>query len=703
MFECDYCPKVFSRGSYLKLHLHYHYNKPRQPVNCPKCDAQFLTQTKLNHHLYELHYRQEVESGGVKASLACRHCQRMFTNKLEQVLHSVDCAERKPEPTRFPCSCGQIFTAVRFLTNHALTCGQEADKENLSTVENNNRTKAEPGPPASWSCDAPDCGRKYNKLLQFKNHLFLHTEYPFICQAPDCRLSFTVKENYVNHGVRDHGYTPTLYSCSSCTDQFSVQDQLAAHVERIHEDEDEEEQEDDILGESFSVEDGLRNEIFPCKVSGCKDRFESLVELRKHYISHNKTLTTCSKCNNRFPDRESLHEHAFSEHNLQLCQVVCPFCEEGFPLKRLLKDHLESSHPKPWKCGVCNLNVQSVALANAHKEMHSPKPCDLCGLVFSSGKHLLKHLMSHRVDILSCPVQSCSIFFGRMDSFEKHLLQHQKDKIFKCMKCEYQCYNTRQLESHLDSGHTQKPKPHEFTSDVNLSCPFAGCGESFVQEKWLVRHRRKMHADWESDDEKPEPVPSASESPIKVSDPESGAATKPQYPLELIHKRFGKVRIYCEESLQAYRRLKGYVVDIDPLDPGSYENETSDVKQRTEEKEELPKVNGPELPKTKLLEIETDHPDGSEKEIEFFNSVGSPPPQILSSCSEERSESDDDFVIQFYEEEGVRNEEEQERTESVECSQAEMITVVNYNQQITPDSTDYLVLNQVYPQDQVRD
>lgn len=36
------------------------------------------------------------------------------------------------------------------------------------------------------------------------------------------------------------------------------------------------------------------------------------------------------------------------------------------------------------------------------------------------------------------------------------MMSHQKDKIFKCGSCEYQCFNMRQLEAHLDSGHRYK-------------------------------------------------------------------------------------------------------------------------------------------------------------------------------------------------------------------------------------------------------
>jgi hypothetical protein len=56
--------------------------------------------------------------------------------------------------------------------------------------------------------------------------------------------------------------------------------------------------------------------------------------------------------------------------------------------------------------------------------------------------------------VLCCPVQACPLkYCSTAQAFEQHLMSHQKEKIFKCESCEYHCYNMRQLEAHLDSGH----------------------------------------------------------------------------------------------------------------------------------------------------------------------------------------------------------------------------------------------------------
>jgi hypothetical protein len=84
------------------------------------------------------------------------------------------------------------------------------------------------------------------------------------------------------------------------------------------------------------------------------------------------------------------------------------------------------------------------------------KSCDGCPEIFSSFLALLKHMreVHNPQTVLCCPVQACPLkYCSTAQAFEQHLMSHQKEKIFKCESCEYHCYNMRQLEAHLDSGH----------------------------------------------------------------------------------------------------------------------------------------------------------------------------------------------------------------------------------------------------------
>jgi len=666
VYECDFCDKVFTKEIYLNIHKTCHSGDKVGNFECPMCELKFLVRTKLDKHLLEQHYSFDSNKEKEKEAIACSFCRTGFNSKLEMILHKVECSKRLAQSDSFPCTCGKTFKAVRFLDNHMLTCSSEEDVPATPAVDNNNY--AVPQPEESWSCDAVDCGKQYNKYVYFKNHLFTHTEYPFTCVEPGCKLSFTRKVSFFQHSARDHGTSPKLYQCKTCKEQFSVEDQLVTHVERVHDDEENDEIEG-VLGESFSFEEDVAENSFICKMDKCKTVFKNLGELRRHYVFHNETLRICSKCNKKFSDREELNDHALVEHNIVLGRVVCPFCEEVFPLKKHLLTHLRSNHSKPWICAVCKFPISTIADANAHKEKHGPKACDVCREVFYCSSDLLQHMVGHDTEIESCPVQNCNIFFCVMENFEEHLIKHQKDKIFKCAKCEYQCYNLRQLECHLGSGHSQKPKPNEFTSDVNLECSVQGCTKSFVQEKWLIKHLKTMHSNLSS-------------GPLK---------TEGLVRFRVKHKKFGYLTVPSKECVDAFHKSKGWAINLELLNlnakdhayclskhdgsktkPTNQEadrndDETTAVKQSSSNMTSQDSLEAPriaELKKRIVLDIESDQADGSEKEFEFVNtstplahlsSPASQPNPFVDNISFGNSDTSEDFFVEYVKDENQEN------------------------------------------------
>jgi uncharacterized Zn-finger protein len=195
----------------------------------------------------------------------------------------------------------------------------------------------------------------------------------------DCGASFSQLANYLRHARELHPHEPIqLVSCHKCDQDFSSAQQLESHLDDTHEDEEEEE---DLLGESFSEEqepdvNALNVAGFVCKMTNCRSlAFQRRSDLRRHYIcEHNDTLVTCSKCNRRFSDQESLKEHLMERHGgAGVEPVACPFCGSEFLLKHLFKIHLLSQHPRPWSCPTCHQLTGTVAAANKHKILHMPK------------------------------------------------------------------------------------------------------------------------------------------------------------------------------------------------------------------------------------------------------------------------------------------------------------------------------------------
>ena len=341
-YTCSHCPKSFSVLEYLQLHEEYHTFGQLSKISCTQagCRAEFFTAAKLNWHLYEAHYRDSSPPpADQRLTLSvCRCCQREFDS---------------------------IAPVAKRVKSEAAN----SDADNV--------------PVSRFSCDHAGCGKVFSKQVPLRNHLYTHSRYPFACSVPDCGAGFSQQENYLRHAREAHPNSPVqLVSCEKCSQKFGSPGQLETHVEEAHE---EEEEDEDLLGDSFCDEQEHENYYpattlektdFVCKMAQCSaPPFQRRADLRRHYIvEHNDTLVTCSKCNRKFVDREGLNEHLVEQHGgVGVEPVSCPFCGAEFLLKRLLKIHLVSQHPRPWSCPACARQIETVAAANMHRIMHLPK------------------------------------------------------------------------------------------------------------------------------------------------------------------------------------------------------------------------------------------------------------------------------------------------------------------------------------------
>lgn len=66
-FECELCPRSFTKDTYLKLHRESHIGDQISPVQCNQCDQQFLTLAKYDEHVYHQHldFSEELENSSL--------------------------------------------------------------------------------------------------------------------------------------------------------------------------------------------------------------------------------------------------------------------------------------------------------------------------------------------------------------------------------------------------------------------------------------------------------------------------------------------------------------------------------------------------------------------------------------------------------------------------------------------------------------
>lgn len=146
-------------------------------------------------------------------------------------------------------------------------------------------------------------------------------------------------------------------------------------------------------------------------------------------------------------------------------EYACYKCNEVFPSKRGLKQHAkactedgENQSEKIGKfgCSQCAYRCQSPAILKIHERTHSgEKP-------------------------FSCTF--CDYKSGQKNNVAKHILVHMKEKPFRCQYCDYRCAQKNNLVVHERTHTGYKP----------FACPY--CVYRTVQKPNLVKHMY-LHTD----------------------------------------------------------------------------------------------------------------------------------------------------------------------------------------------------------------
>lgn len=117
----------------------------------------------------------------------------------------------------------------------------------------------------------------------------------------------------------------------------------------------------------------------------CYKIFQRKSSLLLHLKSHQKEpeddTTTCFMCNETFPSKELLHDHVRDKHHQS--KVACPICKTKFWNKILLRAHIVEVHGpeqiysggiRNRKCSICLTNIKTTPLGQGcHEKSHKAK------------------------------------------------------------------------------------------------------------------------------------------------------------------------------------------------------------------------------------------------------------------------------------------------------------------------------------------
>ncbi|XP_047729446.1 zinc finger protein 142 isoform X3 [Prionailurus viverrinus] len=413
---CSSCPQTFGTNSKLRLHrLRVHDKTPTH--FCPLCDYSGYLRHDITRHVNSCHR-------GTPA-FACPRCEAQFSSETALKQHAL---RRHPEPappapgspaeaTEGPlhCSrCGLLCPSPASLRGHTrkqhprLECGacQEAFPSRPALDEHRRQQHF------SHRCQLCDFAARERAGL-VKHYLEQHeaaaaseggagaSQPPLRC--PFC--DFTCRHQLVlDHHVKGHGGT-RLYKCTDCAYSTKNRQKITWHS-RIH------------TGEKpyrchlcpYACADPSRLKYhmrihkeerkYLCPDCGYKCKWVN--QLKYHMTKHTGLkpyqCPECEYCTNR---ADALRVHQETRHR-EARAFMCEQCGKAFKTRFLLRTHLRKhSEAKPYVCNVCHRAFRWAAGLRHHALTHTdrhPFFCRLCSYKAKQKFQVVKHVRRHHPD-----------------------------------------------------------------------------------------------------------------------------------------------------------------------------------------------------------------------------------------------------------------------------------------------------------------
>eukprot|EP00099_Drosophila_melanogaster_P007797 NP_001260472.1 weckle, isoform B [Drosophila melanogaster] len=135
---------------------------------------------------------------------------------------------------------------------------------------------------------------------------------------------------------------------------------------------------------------------YPCKI--CNETFMSFMALRrhKHDMHGGPKKYVCDHCGKGLKTFTSLVEHQLVHTEEKPC--ICPVCNAGFKNKARLRVHSQTHGEPKFECNVCGKKLQTRAILNKHKYVHTDErrfKCEVCGSGCKNSTALKIHLLGH--------------------------------------------------------------------------------------------------------------------------------------------------------------------------------------------------------------------------------------------------------------------------------------------------------------------
>ncbi|XP_006897306.1 PREDICTED: zinc finger protein 236 [Elephantulus edwardii] len=263
------------------------------------------------------------------------------------------------------------------------------------------------------------CLQSFQKESQFQRHMRDHERNDKPHRCDQCPQTFNVEFNLTLHKCTHNGEDPT---CPVCNKKFSRVASLKAHI-MLHE------KEENLIcsecGDEFTLQSQLaihmeehRQELSGrrthlCKA--CKKELETPAQLREHVRTHGRVRVSGTRSYNRNIDRSGF-------------TYSCPHCGKTFQKPSQLTRHIRiHTGERPFKCSECGKAFNQKGALQTHMIKHTgekPHACAFCPAAFSQKGNLQSHVQRVHSEVKNGPTYNCtecSCVFKSLGSLNTHI------------------------------------------------------------------------------------------------------------------------------------------------------------------------------------------------------------------------------------------------------------------------------------------
>eukprot|EP00808_Paulinella_micropora_P012411 g1131.t1 len=196
----------------------------------------------------------------------------------------------------------------------------------------------------------------------------------------------------------------------------------------------------------------------------------------------------CPQCNEAYPTKVKLRNHLRDVHNVTTLSLFCPEpnCNFSTTSEIVLREHMFQQHikQKPYSCALCNGTFVKLTNYKQHLRTHSevrPFKCTECPKAFRTLYDLNVHMKLHRGDnAYQC--RECDRVFGSFFHLDLHVAQVHGPRTYSCPQCDEKFDLTSALNAHIYDYHNKE----------NFSCPLCP-NMTWPHATFLVDHWKKVH------------------------------------------------------------------------------------------------------------------------------------------------------------------------------------------------------------------